>query len=143
MAKNLNLGIFLTISRSNISKLQFFLKNRFNSNWRSYLVLTSGQKNQKIVGAVFDKIIKVSDFGLIWRPVCEYLQIKIFFQKSGSATFLPLQSPNFIQKIRKTLRAVSKKTALPTNHPTNQPNNQLLPTTPINTSLTLKKATLF
>ena len=29
MAKNLNLGNFLTISRSNISKLQIFLKNRF------------------------------------------------------------------------------------------------------------------
>ena len=35
---------FLTISSSNFSKLQFFLKNRFHSNWRSYLVLTSGQK---------------------------------------------------------------------------------------------------
>ena len=33
---------FLTISRSNISKLQIFLKNRFRSNWRSYLVLASG-----------------------------------------------------------------------------------------------------
>ena len=28
-------------------------------------------------------------------------------------TFLPLQSPNFMQKIRKILRAVSEKTALP------------------------------
>ena len=37
-------AIFLTILRSNISKLQIFLKNRFHSNWRSYLVLTSGQK---------------------------------------------------------------------------------------------------
>ena len=32
-----------------------------------------------------------------------------------------------MQKIRKILRAVSEKTALPTNQPT----NQLLPTTPI------------
>ena len=42
-------------------------------------------------------------------------------------TFLPLQSPNVMQKIRKILRAVSEKTALPTN----QPINQLFPTTPI------------
>ena len=37
-------GHFLTISGSNISKFQFFLKNACYSNWRSYLVLTSGQK---------------------------------------------------------------------------------------------------
>ena len=34
------LGQFLTISRLNISKLQIFLKNRFHSKWRPYLVLT-------------------------------------------------------------------------------------------------------
>ena len=47
-------------------------------------------KTKKIVRAVFEKNIKVSDFGLIWRPFREYLQIKNFFQKSGSVTFLPL-----------------------------------------------------
>ena len=57
----------------------------------------------------------MSDFGLTWRPFSEYLHIKNYFQKSGSVTFLPLWSPNFMQKIRKTLRAVSEKTALPTN----------------------------
>ena len=31
-------------------------------------------------------------------------------------TFLPLQSPNVMQKIRKILRAISEKTALPTNY---------------------------
>ena len=37
-----------------------------------------------------------------------------------------------MQKIRKILRTISEKTALPTNQqPTNQPTNQLLPTTPI------------
>ena len=81
---------FLTISKPNISKWQIFLKNRFHSNWRSYLVLTSGQKQKKIVRAVYEKNIKVSDFGLIWRLFREYLQIKNFFQKSGSVTFLPL-----------------------------------------------------
>ena len=80
MAKNLNLGNFLTISRSNISKLQIFLKNRFHSNWRSCLGTNFRPKTKKIVSAVFEKNIKVSDFGLIWRPFCEYLQINIFFK---------------------------------------------------------------
>ena len=87
--KNLNLGIFLMISTSNISKLQIFLKNRFHSNWRSYLVPTSGQKPKKSLEP-FLKKISVSDFGLIWRPFREYLHIKNFFRKPGSATFLPL-----------------------------------------------------
>ena len=38
---------FLTISRSNISKLEIFPQNRFHSNWRSYLLLTSAQKPKK------------------------------------------------------------------------------------------------
>ena len=71
-------------------QLKIFLRNRFHSNWRLYLVLTSGQNKKKIVWAVFEKNIKVSDFGLIWKPFREYLQIKNFFQKSGSVTFLPL-----------------------------------------------------
>ena len=33
---------------------------------------------------------------------------KIFFQKSGSVTFVPLRCPNFMQKIRKKQWAVSK-----------------------------------
>ena len=49
MAKNLNLGNFLTILRSNIFKLQIFLKNRFQANWRPYLVLTSGEKPKKLL----------------------------------------------------------------------------------------------
>ena len=44
----------------------------------------------QIVRAIFEKNIEVFNFGLIWRPFCEYLQIKNFFQKSGSVTFLPL-----------------------------------------------------
>ena len=99
-----------------------FSENRFHLNWRSYLVLTSG-----IVGAAFEKNIKMSDFGLIRRLFREYLQIKSFFQKSGYVNFLPLQSPNLMRNIRKILRAISEKIALPTNQPT----NQLLPTTPI------------
>ena len=95
--------------------VSFKLKVIFSTNFRP--------KTKKIVRAVFEKNIKVSDFGLIWRPFREYLQIKNFFQKSGSVTFLPLQSPNFMQKIRKILRAVSEKIALLTNQTTNQSTN--------------------
>ena len=42
----------------NISKLQIFLKNRFHSNWRSYLVLTSGQKPKKSLEPFLRKISK-------------------------------------------------------------------------------------
>ena len=62
--------------------VSFKLKVIFTTNFRP--------KTKKIVTAVFGKNIKVSDFGLIWRLFREYLQIKIFFQKSGSLTFLPL-----------------------------------------------------
>ena len=51
--------------------------NNFHSNWRSYLILTLGQKPKKNI-AVLEKNIEVSDFGLIWRRFREYLQIKNF-----------------------------------------------------------------
>ena len=54
------------------------MKVIFSTNWRP--------KTKKIVRAVFEKNIKASDFGLIWRPFREYLQLKNFFQKSGSVT---------------------------------------------------------
>ena len=123
-----NQGKLMTQSRENGQNLQFGqifhnftfkLKVTFSTNFRP--------KTKKIVRAVFEKNIKVSDFGFIWRLFREYFQTKKVFQKSGSVTFLPLQSPNFMQKITKILRAVSEKTASPTNQPT----NQLLPTTPI------------
>ena len=85
-------------------------------------------KTKKIIWVAFEINIKVSDFGLIWRPFCEYLQIKIFLKKSSSLTFLPLQSPNFMQKIWKILTAVSEETALPTNQALNQPINANLET---------------
>ena len=108
---------YLQIANFSEEQVSFKLEIIFSTNFRS--------KTKKIVRAVFEKNIKVSDFGLVWRPFREYfqvsLQIKIFFQKFGSVTFLPLQSPNFIQKI---FRAVFEKTALPTNQPTTQPTNQ-------------------
>ena len=105
---------YLQIANFSEKQVSFKLKVIFSTNFRP--------KTKKIVRAVSEKNIKVSDFGLIWRPFREYLQIQNFFQKSGSVTFLPLQSPNFMQKIRKIRRTVSEKTALQTNQ---------LPTTPI------------
>ena len=55
-AKSRKKIFFLTILRSNISKLQTFLKNRFHSNWRSYLVLTSGQKPKESLEPFLRKI---------------------------------------------------------------------------------------
>ena len=55
----------------------------FNTNFRP--------KPKKIRRAAFEKNIKVSHFGLVWRPSREYLQTKNFFQKSGSVK-------NFFQK---------------------------------------------
>ena len=115
----------------------FFQK--FSSRSLSYLnsPLTSCIKSEKSLEQFLRKLRYqlinqptnqpiITDFGLIVRPFCEYLQIKNFFQKSGSVAFLPLQCPNFMEKIRKILRAASERTALPTNQTTNQ-----LPTTPI------------
>ena len=81
-AKNLNLANFLTVEVKYIqivnfseNYISFKLKFIFSTNFR--------QKNKKNGRVVFEKNIKVSDFGLILRPFCKYLQLKIFFQKSG------------------------------------------------------------
>ena len=72
---------------------------------------------KKVIRAVFEENIKVSDFGLIWRSFGKYLQIKIFFQESGSVTFLPLWSPNFMQKSEKSIEPFLRKLLY---QPTNQ-----------------------
>ena len=117
MTKNLNLGDFLTISRSNISKLQIFLKNRFHSNWPSYLVLTSGQKPKKSFELFLKKNIKVSDFGLIWRPFREYLQIKNFFKNPALSLFYLYGPLTSRKKSEKLLAPFLRKLRYqPTNH---------------------------
>ena len=73
---------YLKIANFSEKQVSFKLKVIFSTNFRP--------KNKKIVRAAFEKNFKVSDFGLIWRPFGEYLQIKNFFAKSGSMTFLPL-----------------------------------------------------
>ena len=80
MAKNLNLANFFDdfkvkyfrIANFSEKLLSFKLKVIFSTNVRP--------KTKKIVRAVFEKNIKVSDFELIWRPFREYLQIKNFFK---------------------------------------------------------------
>ena len=57
------------------------MKLTFSTNFRP--------KTKKIVRAIFEKNIKGSDFELIWRPFRKNLQIKIFFGKFDSVTFLP------------------------------------------------------
>ena len=104
---------YLQIANFSEKQVSFKLKVIFSTNFRP--------KTKKIVRAVFEKNIEVSDFGLIWRLFREYLQIKNFFQKSGYLTFLTFQSPNFMQKNRKILRAILEKTALRSNQPTIQP----------------------
>ena len=73
---------YLKIANFSEKYISFKLKVTFSTNFRP--------KTKKIVTAIFEKNIKVSDFGIIRRPFCEYLQIKNLFQKSGSVTFLPL-----------------------------------------------------
>ena len=119
MAKKSQFGQFfddfevkcLQIANFSEKKDPFKLKVIFNTNFRP--------KTKKIVRAAFQKNIKVSDFGLIWRLFREYLQIKNFFRKSCSVTFLLLQSPNFIQNLSTLLRCQATK----------PPTKQLLPTT--------------
>ena len=65
---------FKYLQIANFSEKQILFKLKvviFSTNFRP--------KTKKIVRAVFEKNIKVSDFGLIWRPFREYLEIKFFF----------------------------------------------------------------
>ena len=54
-------------------------------------------------------------FGLIWAHLAQFGHNEIFFEKSGSVTFLPLWSPNFMQEIRKIFRANFSNFALLTD----------------------------
>ena len=97
-------------------QVSFKLKVIFSTNFRP--------KTKKIVRVVFEKNIKVSDFGLIWRPFRKYLQIKNFFQKSGSVTFYLYSLLTSCKKSEKLLQPLLRKLRYqPTNQPTNLPTN--------------------
>ena len=125
MTKNLILGNFSTILKSSISKLQILFKNKFHSNWRSHFALISGPKPKKIVRAVFEKNIKISDFWLIWRPIREYLEINNFFFKTPALWLFCLYSPpTSCKKSGKSLEPLLRKLRYqPTNH---KPTNHLI-----------------
>ena len=63
---------YVEIANFSEKLVSFKLKVIFSTNLRP--------KIKKIVAAVFEKNIKVSDFGLTWRLLREYLQIKNFFK---------------------------------------------------------------
>ena len=86
------MGNFLTISRSNICKLQIFQKNRFHSNWRSYLVLTPGQKPKKKLLESFLGKKSVSDFGWFGDLFANISKSRIFF-KNPALWFFYVYSP--------------------------------------------------
>ena len=77
-------------------------------------------KTKKIVRAVFEKNIKVSDFGLIWRPFREHLQIQIFFKNPAQWLFYFYSPLASCKKSKKSLELFLKKMFYqPTNQPTN------------------------
>ena len=64
-------SIWAIFWRSNISKSKIFLENRFHSNWRPYLVLTSGQKPKKSFKPFLRKNISV----WFWADLAAFLRI--------------------------------------------------------------------
>ena len=102
---------YLQIVNFSEKKVSFKLKVIFSTNFTP--------KTKKIVRAVFEKNMKVSSF---WANLEIFSRIspnRGFFSKIRPCGFSTFQSPNFMQKIRKILRDVSEKSALPTNQPTN------------------------
>ena len=125
MAENLKLSNCFTISIA-ISKLQFFLKNRFDSNWRSHLLLTSDQKPKKSLG-LFLRKISVSDFGLIWRRLREHLQINIFYKNPSLSLFYLYSLLTSCKKLEKSLEPFLRKLRYqPTNQPINTNNTDVI-----------------
>ena len=90
-----------------------------STNFRSCLVLTSGQKPKKMVRAVFEKKYQSIWFWANLETFSRISPYQEFFSKNWLCHF-----STFMQKIRKILWTVSEKTAVPTNQPINQPTNQ-------------------
>ena len=109
MPKNLNLGNFLTISRSNISKLQIFLKNRFHSNWRSYLILTSGQKPKKSLQLFLRKISKCLILGQFGDLFANISKSRFFFKNPALWRFYLYSPLTSCKKSEKSLEPFLRK----------------------------------
>ena len=74
---------YLQIPFFSENSVLFKMKVIFSTNFRA-------KPPKKNVRALFQRNIKVSDFGQIWRSFLEYPLIKNSFQKSFSVAFLPL-----------------------------------------------------
>ena len=86
-----NQGKLMMQSRENGQKPQFgqfsgYFKAKYQQIfWKIGFIQIEGQKPKKSLQLFLKKISKC----LILGYFCDYFQIKNFFQKSGSATFLP------------------------------------------------------
>ena len=96
-------------------------------HFSTFIVPNFMQKIRKILRAVSEKTALPTNQPTKYQSIWFWANLETlsrispnqeFFQKYNSVTFLPLYSPNLMQKIRKILRAVSEKTVLPTNQPT-------------------------
>ena len=128
-----NLGKLIMQSRENDQKPQFgqffddfevkYLQiEKFSEKWVSFkfkVIFSTNfrPKTKKIIRAVFEKNIKVSDFGLIWSLFRGYVLIKIFFKNPTRRLFylyIPLASCK-----KQSLFWENRVTIQPTNQPTN------------------------
>ena len=108
-----------TISRSNIFKLQIFLKNRFHPNSRSYLVLTSGQKSKKWS----EPFLRKYQSFWFWTNLETFSRIspnqEFFFKNPFLWLFYFYSRLTSCQKSKKSLDPfLSKLPYQPTNQPT-------------------------
>ena len=99
---------------------QFFLENRFHSNWRSYLVLTQGQKPKKLLEPFLRKISK----WLFWANMETFSRIspnqEFFFKNPALWLFCPYSPLTSCEKSQKSLQPLLRKLRYqPTNQPTN------------------------
>ena len=88
-------------SGSNIWRTRFFPDMRFSPWVREGLDLFSCKKSIHISGLDFRRNSKNLDFHHFLALFSNFLENQIFFQKSGSVTFLRIKSYIFMQKIRK------------------------------------------
>ena len=91
-------------SGPNISRTRFFPDMRFSPWVREGLDLSSCKKSIHITGLDFRRNPKNLDFHHFLALFSNFLENRIFFQKSGSATVLKIRSYIFMQKIRKIWR---------------------------------------
>ena len=105
-------GIFLTILPilphfTPFFQMCDFREKLYNNNRHHFRPFSA-----KSLDSIFFKSPKTSFlgyFGLFWAQIPKKRLNEHFSEKSGSVTFLPLWSPNFMQEIRKILRAISEE----------------------------------